>query len=91
MNKTELIDLVAQKAKLTKKDSAKAVNAFLSCMADELTIGGKIRMTGFGTFEVKERKARISKNPHTQEPVSVSASRAVVFRPGKELKDYVNL
>lgn len=90
MNKTELIDRVAQKVKLTKKDSGKAVNALLSCMTDELAIGGKIRMTGFGTFEVKERKARISKYPRTQAPVSVSASRTVVFRPGKELKDYVN-
>jgi DNA-binding protein HU-beta len=87
MNKTGLIDLVAQKTVRSKKNSGKAVNALLSCMADELTIGGKIRMNGFGTFKVRERAARICRTPRTQEPVSVSATRAVAFRPGKKLKD----
>lgn len=90
MNKTELIDLVAQKAKLTKKDSGKVVNALLSCIADELAIDGKVRMTGFGTFKVKERKARMGKNPRTKKPVPIPASKTVVFKTGKELKVHVN-
>lgn len=90
MNKKELIDLIAQKTELTKKDTGKAVNAFLSCVADELTVGGKIRLAGFGTFESKERAARMGRNPRTQKPVSISAYTTIAFKPGKKLKDDLN-
>lgn len=91
MNKTELVCFVAQETELTKKDSSKVINALLSCMTVELAMGGKIRMTDFGSFKIKECAAKIGKNPRTQEPVSVSRSKKVVFRPGKELKGHVKI
>ena len=82
MNKSELINAVAEKAALSKKDSEDAISAAL---AD----GEEVRLVGFGTFEVKRREARMGRNPKTKEPIPIAASKVPVFKPGKALKDVV--
>lgn len=89
MNKTELIASVAEKAELSKKDAEKAVSALLESVTETLQAGDRIALTGFGTFEVKERAARTGKNPRTGEPVQIAAARVPVFKAGKVLKDAV--
>lgn len=89
MNKTELIASVAEKAELSKKDAEKAVTALLESVTETLKAGDRIALTGFGTFEVKERAARTGKNPRTGEPVQIAAARVPVFKAGKVLKDAV--
>ena len=89
MNKTELINAVAEKAALSKKDSEAAVSAVLDVIADTLAAGDEIRLVGFGTFEVKKREARMGLNPKTKEPVPIPATKVPAFKPGKALKDAV--
>ena len=89
MNKTELINAVAEKAALSKKDAEAAVTAALDAVAAALAEGDEVRLVGFGTFEVKERAARPGVNPRTKEPITIAASKSVVFKPGKALKDAV--
>ena len=90
MTKTELIDQVAEKSGLTKKDSGKAVDAVLSVMTEALTDGEKVQLVGFGSFEVKERSARTGRNPQTGSPIEIKARKVPVFRPGKALKEAVD-
>lgn len=90
MNKTELIAAVAEKAEISKKDSEKALKAFIDVVTDELKAGGKIQLVGFGTFEVSERAAREGRNPQTGETMKIAASKAPKFKAGKALKDMVN-
>lgn len=90
MNKTELVDAIAAKTELSKKDAEKALKAFVDVVADELQKGGKIQLVGFGTFEVSERAAREGRNPLTGEPMKIAASKAPKFKAGKALKDAVN-
>jgi DNA-binding protein HU-beta len=90
MNKTDLIEFVAQHAKLTKADSEKAVNAVFKGIADTLSKGGEARFVGFGTFSVSKRSARTGRNPQTGATINIAASSVPRFRPGKELKDSVN-
>lgn len=90
MNKTELIAAVAEKAEISKKDSEKALKAFIDVVTDELKNGGKIQLVGFGTFEVSERAAREGRNPQTGETMKIAASKAPKFKAGKALKDMVN-
>ncbi len=90
MNKTELIAAIAEQAELSKKDADKALKAFTDIVAEELKKGGKIQLVGFGTFEVTERAAREGRNPQTNEPMSIPASKAPKFKAGKALKDAVN-
>lgn len=90
MNKSELIDQVWQKTHLQKKDCAAAVDAALDAITEALGAGDDVRLVGFGTFEVKERRARTGRNPRTKEPVEILASRMPVFKAGKQLKDAVN-
>ena len=90
MNKTQLIDVVATKTGLKKKDAEAAVAAVLSTVADTLAKGEKVQLIGFGTFEVKERAAREGRNPKTGETITIAASKAPVFSAGKALKDAVN-
>ena len=90
MNKTELITAVSEKAEISKKDAEKAIKAFVDVVSDELVKGEKVQVVGFGTFEVTERKAREGRNLHTGEPMTIAASKAPKFRPGKALKDMVN-
>jgi len=89
MNKSELIAAVAQSAGLTKKDTERAINAALDTITASLRSGGKVQISGFGTFEVKDREARIGRNPHTKEAIDIPATSVPVFKASKALKDTV--
>ncbi|MED4297164.1 HU family DNA-binding protein [Priestia megaterium] len=89
MNKTELVDAVATKSELTKQDSKKAVDALLETVSNTLAKEEKIQLVGFGTFEIRERAERIGRNPQTGEEMTIPASKAPAFKPGKELKEAV--
>lgn len=90
MNKAELIAAMAEKAELSKKDSEKALKAFIDVVTDELVKGEKIQLVGFGTFEVSERPAREGRNPQTGETMEIKASKSPKFKAGKALKDIIN-
>lgn len=90
MNKTELVAAIADHADMTKKDADKAITAFTEVVAKELRKGEKIQLVGFGTFEVVERGPREGRNPKTGETMTIAASKAPKFKPGKALKDEVN-
>lgn len=89
MNKTELVMAMAEKAGLTKKDAEKALGAFTDVVAETLKKGDKIALVGFGNFEVRERAARVGKNPRTGEEVNIPATKVPAFKAGKALKDIV--
>ena len=89
MNKAELVAAVAEKTALSKKDSEKAVNAAFEAITAALVGGDKVQLVGFGAFEVKERNARVGRNPKTKEEIKIPASRVPVFKAGKALKDVV--
>lgn len=89
MNKSELINAVAEKAALSKKDSESAVTAALDAITAALAEGDEVRLVGFGTFEVKKREARIGRNPKTKEEIQIPATKVPAFKPGKALKDVV--
>ena len=89
MNKTELINAVAASANLSKKDAEAAVNAFTSAVADTLKKGEKVQLIGFGTFEVRERGARVGRNPQTGAAINIAASKVRAFVAGKGLKDAI--
>ena len=89
MNKTELIAEIACKTGLSKKDCEQAVNATFDAITETLVAGEKVQLVGFGAFEVKERGARIGRNPQTKEAVEIPASVVPVFKAGKALKDAV--
>ena len=90
MNKTQLIDVVATKTGLKKKDAEAAVNAMNEAITEALKAGDKVQIIGFGTYEVKERAAREGRNPKTGEAIAIAASKAPAFSAGKALKDAVN-
>ena len=90
MNKTELVAAIADKTELSKKDSEKALKAFIDVVGEELKKGEKIQLVGFGTFEVTERAARTGKNPQTGKEIKIAACKAPKFKAGKALKDAVN-
>jgi DNA-binding protein HU-beta len=89
MNKTELINAVAEASELSKKDAAKAVDAVFDAIFDALKNGDKIQLLGFGNFEVRERAARKGRNPQTGEEIEIEASKVPAFKPGTALKDAV--
>ncbi len=89
MNKTELVAAIAEKAGLSKKDSEKALAAFVETVEAALKNGDKIQLVGFGTFEVRERAARNGINPLTKAPMTIAASKNPVFKAGKAFKDAV--
>lgn len=89
MNKTELINAVAEKGELDKKTAEKAVNAVIGATVDALKAGEKIQLVGFGTFEVKERAERTVRNPKTGESMVAPASKVPAFKAGKALKDAI--
>ena len=89
MNKTELIASVSQSAGLTKKDTERVINAALDAVTASLAAGEKVQLSGFGTFEVKAREARIGRNPHTKEAIEIPATNVPVFKASKALKDNV--
>ena len=90
MNKTEFIAAVAEKAEISKKDSEKALKAFVDVVTEQLKAGDKVQLVGFGTFEVSERAAREGRNPQTGETMTIAASKAPKFKAGKALKDAIN-
>ena len=89
MNKTELIAAVAESAGLTKKDAERVLNAAIDTITVSLVKGEKVQISGFGTFEIKDREARIGRNPHTKEAIDIPATRVPTFKPSKALKDNV--
>ena len=90
MNKTELVAAIAEKAEISKKDSEKALKAFIDVVSDKLKKGDKVQLVGFGTFEVSERAAREGRNPQTGKTMKIAACKAPKFKAGKALKDEVN-
>lgn len=89
MTKTQLIDSVAEKAGLTGKQAGEAVNAVLNTIQESLAGGESVTITGFGTFEVRERQAREGVRPGTTERIQIPASKYPAFKAGKGLKDSV--
>ena len=89
MNKTELIAAAAQSAGLTKKDTERVINAAIDALTASLAQGDKVQISGFGTFEVKDREARVGRNPHTKETIEIPATKVPVFKASKALKDTV--
>lgn len=90
MNKVELIAAVAAKAELSKKDAEKAIAAVVASIEEALVKGDKVQLIGFGTFEVRERAARVGRNPQTKEEIKIDASKQPVFKAGAALKKAVN-
>ncbi|MCJ7653014.1 MAG: HU family DNA-binding protein [Actinobacteria bacterium] len=86
MTKKELTDQVAKKVKISKKDAAAAVDATLGAITGALKNDQKVQLVGFGTFEVRSRKARTGINPQTKAKIQIAASKTPAFRPGKALK-----
>ena len=90
MNKTELVAAVAEKSGITKKDAERVVSATFDMIIAELMKGEKVQISGFGSFEVKEREARVGRNPRTKEAIDIPASKAPVLKASKALKDAVS-
>ena len=90
MNKTQLIDIVALKAEMKKKEAEAAVDAAIAAISEALAAGDKVQIFGFGNFDVKERKARKGHNPLTGATIDIPASKSVSFSAAKALKDKVN-
>ena len=89
MKRTELIAQVAEKTGLSKKDTESIINAAVDTIASTMAQGDKVQLSGFGIFEVKDRQARVGRNPKTKETIEIPASRQPVFKPSKALKDIV--
>ncbi len=90
MNKSELIDAIADSSGLTKADAGRALDGFLSAVTTALNKGDSLALVGFGTFSVKERAERKGRNPQTGEEITISAAKIPTFKAGKSLKDAVN-
>ena len=89
MNKPELIASAAEKAGVSKKDAERVLNAAIDTIAASLAAGERVQMSGFGIFEVKDREARIGRNPRTKETIEIPVTRTPVFKASKALKDAV--
>ncbi|MBI0067376.1 MULTISPECIES: HU family DNA-binding protein [Snodgrassella] len=87
MNKSELIEAIAQEADLSKASAAKALDGMISSVTKALKSGDTVTLVGFGTFYVGERAARAGRNPKTGEPLQIKAAKTPKFRAGKALKD----
>ena len=90
MNKTELIDAVADEAEVSKAEAGRAVDAVISSITKALKKGDSVTLVGFGTFQVRKRAARTGRNPKTGETIKIKASKNQAFKAGKALKDAVN-
>jgi DNA-binding protein HU-beta len=90
MNKNELIAAVAEKAGMSKSDATTAIEGVFDVITGALKDGDEVRIVGFGTFVVSERKAGKGRNPQTGEEIDIPASKAPKFRAGKQLKEAVN-
>ena len=89
MNKSELVDRIAEAADISKAAAGKALDGFCNSVTDTLKKGDTVTLVGFGTFEVRARKAREGRNPKTGETIKIAASNQPAFKPGKALKDAV--
>lgn len=90
MNKEELVKAIAAKAEMSQKDIAKALKSTLEVFTETFVKGEKVALVGFGTFNVKQRKARKGLNPRTKKPINIPAKKAVTFTSGKLLKNTIN-
>lgn len=90
MNKSELVDAVAENADLSKAAAGRAVDAMVDVISDTLRKGDQVTLVGFGTFLTRQREAREGRNPRTNEKIQIKASRVPSFKAGKALKDAVN-
>lgn len=91
MNKSDLLVNMSEKSGLKKSDAERALNAFIETVTESLIEGDKVQLVGFGTFEVRDRKAREGRNPRKpEEVIQIPASKAPVFKAGKTLKEAVN-
>ncbi|MEL1264958.1 HU family DNA-binding protein [Pseudoxanthomonas putridarboris] len=90
MNKTELIDAVADEAEMSKAEAGRAVDAVISSITKTLKKGDTVTLVGFGTFQVRKRAARTGRNPKTGDTIKINASKNPAFKAGKALKDAVN-
>ena len=90
MNKTELIAAAAEKAGVSKKDAERVVNAAIDAITASLAEGSKVQVSGFGIFEVRNREARVGRNPHTKQTIEIPATRVPAFKASKALKDAVS-
>jgi len=90
MNKSELIQAVAESIDMPKAQASKAVDAVIDSIKNKLAEGDAVTLIGFGTFTVRERAARTGRNPRTGKPIDIKAAKVPVFKPGKALKDAVN-
>jgi len=90
MNKSDLIEAIAESAEMTKADAGRAVDAVVNVITRALKKGDSVTLVGFGTFEVRKRGARTGRNPRTGEEIKIKASKNPAFKAGKALKDAVN-
>ena len=90
MNKTQLIDKIADGADISKAAAGRALDAFVEAVTETLQEGETVSLVGFGTFSVRERAARTGRNPQTGEPIEIAAAKTPGFKAGKSLKDAVN-
>jgi DNA-binding protein HU-beta len=90
MNKSELIDVIAEQAEISKAAAGRALDATVAAVKDALKAGDSVSLIGFGTFSVGERAARTGRNPRTGKTLKIKAAKVPKFRPGKGLKDAVN-
>ena len=90
MNKTQLIQKIAENGNMTKKDAEVALKAVIDAISDAVAAGEKVQVSGFGSFDVKARDARMGRNPKTGEAVEIAASKRIVFTAAQSLKDKLN-
>lgn len=90
MRKSDIVDIIAEGTGLTKLETQAVIDGFLATASFGLKSGERIQLRGFGNFKVVKRKARLARNPKTNEPVQVPERLSVVFRPSKDLKEYIN-
>lgn len=90
MSKQQLVEMIAEKASLTKADAARALDVTMESVTEALKKGEKVSLVGFGTFATSKREAREGRNPRTGETVKIAARTAVTFKAGSKLKDAVN-
>ena len=89
MNKGELVDAVAAKANITKKEALEVISAFLEVVTEAVANGDKVTLVGFGSFERRDRSQREGRNPKTNEPMTIPATKVPAFSPGKQFKEKV--
>lgn len=90
MNKSELIDAVAETSGLSKADSTRAFDAVIQSITTAMKGGDQVSIVGFGSFLVRERSARVGRNPQTGAEIQIKAAKVPAFKPGKALKEAVN-